>query len=284
MGDDTTTVDPKPTTTGEQPPKTAARPVAGPSFFDYATHSLLWLCRIDCTANEVRDGRYPRETQPLDRQKATDEGAKEALALAIRLEQGEHARRTMVQDKAKWLFTLAAGLLTIFTGMLVRRPTWYGVLGVVLVALPLLFATLLLLRFFGIERRSTPVVDAALLGATGKAAQLESLESHLVASAFNSGATDFLVDLYRASRRLAAVALCGVVALAVATVAAPTSNSLVEEVRGNPDLVRLLRGPEGPQGPQGAAGANGPVGPQGQTGPSGPAGACGCTAADGGGA
>jgi hypothetical protein len=267
---------------GGQPEAKAARPVAMPSLLDHAAHGLLWLCRIDCTADEVRDGRYPRKTQPLNREGATKDGATEALALAVRLEQGEQARRTMVQDKAKWLFTLAAGLLTLFSGMLVRRPTWYGVVGVVLVALPLLLATLLLIRFFGTERRSTPEVDQALLTAVGEKAQLESLDSHLLALAYNAGATDFLVDLYRASRRLAAVALCGVSMLAVATVVAPTSNSLVEEVRGNPDLVRLLRGPEGPQGDAGALGPVGAQGPAGPAGPTGQAGSCPCPTADGG--
>lgn len=275
MGDDKTTVE---TPATPEP----VRAVVKPTLLDRATHRLMSMCLIDCTTEEVRDGRYFRKAQAIEREKASDEGAREALALAVRLEQGEQARRAIVQDKAKWLFTLAAGLLTVFSGMLIRRPTWFGVLGVILVALPLLFATLLLLRFFGVERRSTPAVDAALLAAVGKTAHLESLESQLLASSFNAGATDFLVDLYRAALRLAAVALCGVVALAVATVAAPTSNSLVEEIRGNPDLIRLLRGPEGPQGPQGTTGADGPVGPQGQTGSRGPVGACGCAPLDGG--
>lgn len=279
---------------GDDPSAVASNAASGeqtkkeppPSFLDRATHRLLRVCSIDCSADEVRDGRYPRKRDPLGRDNTTDDGAREALALSIRLEQGELARRTMVQDKAKWLFTLAAGLLTLFTGMLVRRPLWLGVIGVLVVALPLLLATLLLLRFFGTERRSTPAIDAVLLGAIGKEAMLESLESQLIALAFNSGATDFLVDLYRASRRLTAIALCGVVAIAIGAVAAPTSSSLVEELRSNQELARSVRGLEGPQGAQGNPGALGPAGPPGPIGPtgsSGPAGACGCAPADGGG-
>lgn len=149
-----------------------------------------------------------------------------------------------------------------------RRPTWFGVTGVLLVAFPLLLATLLLFRFFGTERRSAPKVDSALVEAGAKVAQLEALESHLMATAYNAGATDFLVDLYRASRRLVAIALCGIVVLTIATVVAPATNpSIAEEVRGNADLIRILRGPEGPEGRQG---------------PPGPAGICSCQPSDGG--
>lgn len=260
----------------------AAKPQSKPSWLDVLTYCLLWLCHIDCTVTEIHDGRYRLTSPPLDRDKTEEEGVKEGLSQAIRLDQGEQSRRAMVQDKAKWLFTLAAGLLTIVVSLLAHRPLWFGILGVVIVALPLLLATLALLRFFGVERRSVPLIDAAVLNAKAKTAQLELLESHLKALDFNARATDFLVDLYRASRRLTAIALCGVLVLAVATVVAPTSTSLVEELRGNPDLIRLLRGPEGPAGQQGAPGSIGPAGAQGPVGPPGPAGTCPCGAGDAG--
>ena len=273
MGADSTDVD-KPTVPISPPQATAA-----PSLLDYLARGLLWACRIDCTAAELHEGRYPHKRWPLDREKAKDDGVREALALAIRLEEGEQARRMLVQDKAKWLFALAASLLTLFSGLLVGRPNWLIVLGVICVALPLLFAILLLLRFFGIELQSTPIIDSALLGATGIAAQIELLDSYLVSLPFNSGVTELLIDLYRASRRLSAVALCGVILVAIATVAVPMRNSLVEEIRGNADLVRLLRGPEGPQGTQGIPGARGPAGAQGETGLRGPEGSCPCAPA-----
>jgi hypothetical protein len=276
MGDESDPVTPK---VDRAEPKEETPPPT-PSRFAYVTYGVMRLCQIDCTADEVRDGRYPpRPVQPFDRSKATDEGSKEGLALAIYLDQGEHARRITVQDKARWLFTLAAAVLTLFSGMLVRRPTWFGLLGVVLVALPLLLTTLMLLRFFGTETRSTALIDSSLIEAAGSSVHLEALERHSRATAFNAGATDFLVDLYRASHRLTTFALCGVVVVSVATMLAPTSNTLVEEVRGNPDLIRLLRGPEGPEGKQGDVGAVGPAGPQG---PSGAIGRCSCPPVDGG--
>lgn len=44
-------------------------------------------------------------------------------------------------------------------------------------------------------------------------------------------------------------------------------SDLVEAIRGNPDLLRLLTGPRGAPGPQGPPGARGPQGPQGPQGP-----------------
>jgi hypothetical protein len=276
MGNDTTAVS-SADSEGE-PPKQQASKVNKASFFDRLTHRLMRMCDVDCSLDEVREGVYPRRKTVVSRETASDEGAREALALAIRLDLGEQARRLMVQDKAKWLFTLAAGVLTLFSGMLARRPVWFSALGVALVAVPLLMVVLLLVRFFGTERRSMPAIDDALLSATGKGALLESLESQLAATEFNARATDFLVDLYRASRRLAAVALSGIVVVVMVIVVAPTSNSLVEELRGNPDLVRLLRGPEGAPGPRGLEGGLGPVGPRGPPGDRGPPASCLCVA------
>jgi hypothetical protein len=288
MGDDKITV----SETGGSRPVGRARGTEKLSLPDRLTHRMLRLCLIDCTIGEVREQRYPRSVDAIDHVAATDEGVKEALFVAIRNELSEQARRTAVQDKAKWLFTLAAGLITLFSGVLAERPTWFSALGFVFVGLPLVIATLLLLRFFGVGRYSVPVVDSALLTAvTSKEAQIESLEGLLLAQSYNAGAIDYLVDLYRVSQRLVAVAVSLVVALAVATILVPSSSSLVKEIRGNPDLVRLLRGPEGqpgpggipgpsgtpgvtgPQGPPGPPGMPGVAGPQGPAGPRGPAGA-----------
>jgi hypothetical protein len=43
----------------------------------------------------------------------------------------------------------------------------------------------------------------------------------------------------------------------------PTKSTIVEQIRSNPDLIELLRGPRGPQGPGGPPGPTGPIGPPG---------------------
>jgi len=86
--------------------------------------------------------------------------------------------------------------------------------------------------------------------------------------------TSFLVDIYRAAFRALLVGL-GFLSIIAIMAYFPTGEpmrDLVRQLRGDPDLVRLLRGPEGPQGPAGPAGAPGPAGPRGPQGPRGLAG------------
>src|SRR4051794_4723365 len=123
-----------------------------PSFLDRLTYAVLRVGKIECTLEEVTHERYPLKSVTVDPVVASDHGIGEALDLAIRLEETEQARRTLVQDKAKWLFTLATGLLTLFAGLVARRPSWLLGLALLLVGGPLLLATLLLLRFFGIGK------------------------------------------------------------------------------------------------------------------------------------
>nr|WP_128797404.1 collagen-like protein [Corallococcus coralloides] len=232
---------------------------------DIWIYRLLRACRINCSLREVIRRRYPKESYVYgDISSATEFGIKGALEVMQRIDQSETSRRSILDDKAKWLFALASALLTVLTGIMTRLPFWAGFLGV-LAVIPLLLTGMLLLWYFGINNRSVPDISDKLLSyPTEIAIRRIILRNWSSTVAYNAANNSFHVDLYRAARRLVSVAYILVSLTAVlAFLASTKKNNILEEVRGNPELTELLRGPAGVQGPAG------PKGPQGEMGPTG---------------
>jgi len=249
--------------------------------FEWCVLRLLHVCGIDCTSEEVGRRRYTSTTAKVSIPSAKDctpQGVKCAADLALRLEEAEQRRRDAVDDKAKWLFGLASGLLTILTAILSQAPLWIGIFGLVAVV-SLVLVVLLLIWYFGITSRSIPSIDPSLVqSGDDKSAQYEVLTNIVAATRWNSGVTDFHVDVYRAARRLAAVALALVAAMALAGFIAARFQERITavEIRGTTQLAGMLRCLPGPSGPRGE---QGPKGDTGEVGPVGPASECDCPAA-----
>jgi hypothetical protein len=250
-------------------------------------HKLMRCCFVECSSDEVREGRHLGRAAPLSGFAASDASIKTCLETASRMETGENTRRQTIDDKAKWMFAVATAILTITVGI-VTRQSGVPVIVIGFAAISLLaVAAMLLLWYFGLRGYSHAVVDQDLLTASSElGAQRQLLDSLLTAVEWNTARNAFVADVYRAVRRLVVLSLLFVVAMAPIGLLfgneKDESEAIIKRLRGTPDLVRLLQGPPGPQGPTGAQGKDGPAGPRGDIGPiglrgpEGLTGACSC--------
>ncbi|MCP3065814.1 hypothetical protein LXT21_44310 [Myxococcus sp. K38C18041901] len=212
---------------------------------------------------------------------ATESGLEIALLTATRIEAAEDASRKLVDEKARWLLGVVLVLLPIVVGLATTFPPLVSLISLV-VALPLAWAGLLLLWYFGVDvKMMVALSDDLLMAGRKQTALRELIDSIDRCVRHNAAATDFFVDVFRAARRMVgtAVALMVFVAIGAAVYRTiPDPNDVVTRLRGDPSLVRLLRGSTGEPGPKGEQGPTGARGPQGVPGPPGK---CGCPDGEG---
>ncbi len=242
--------------------------------FGFLFWLALVLCGIECSRDAVRNRRYAR---PLDLPEST-ETIKPSDAL-MDAAQSEHAnaeaRRSIVDDKARMLLTIV-GLLIPVTATLASRLDLP-----VLVLAPLgcfLFSALILVGYLGIGNFMKPKLSADEMGLEGEKLKKQVIADLLQSARVNEQATDFLVDVFRASLRALLLGLILIVAISATAYlrAGDPTARLIQQLRSDPALIRELRGPQGPPGAtgvtgtrglQGDRGLQGPTGPQGQPGP-----------------
>jgi hypothetical protein len=189
----------------------------------------------------------------------------------------ERNRRESLDKKVSWLLTLSGILIPLSVKLIItsssQLPRWFHFPALLLVTGSLLLTAVLLLEYLAVGTFSQPIVDEPLLKANESERKCIVLNSYIDATRVNQDTNHYLVDLYRAARRmfsaaLTAVALLGLVAAALLTWGSTSQleDRLIQKLRSEPKLIDLLRGPVGPVGPQGPRGQRGEVGPRGERG------------------
>lgn len=234
---------------------------------------LFWIalraCGIECSLEEVRRRAYSRPDLPY---------GPDALVLSdtlldaatTDLDRAER-RRKVVDGKAQMLLTMV-GLLVPLTGVLALGLSW-PVLFIVPLACFLLSA-FILIGYLAVGRAMTPRLNGEEVRYDEARLKRQLIIDNIRSAHDTEGGTDFLVDTYRAALRSL---LGGLVSLSVLALIAnfPSDRStreLIRQLKSDPELVRILRGPQGPLGPIGPAGPVGPAGPSGPAGAPGPPG------------
>jgi hypothetical protein len=190
-----------------------------------------------------------------------------------------HARRALIDEKIKTLLTLTTVIVGIFSVVLTKFAS-------LLTALPpmvlLLLVVLIVAEYYSISFSGFPAVIPDLLSITDDDAFNRALaEQYLRANRFNDARVDYLAALYMLARRtfffgLFLVAVVGLGAAATSKADDESlKQSLVTELRSDPTLIELLRGPQGPSGAKGEQGDQGERGPPGLAGERGPPGSAG---------
>lgn len=260
---------------------------------------LLRLCGIDLSPEELQNGRYEGKN-PLSEAEPADEGDATTLEDLIKARyEAAGALREAVDKKIGWLLGLTGVLIPLSINLIIaaggKTPIWFPFLGLIFVTSPLVLTALLLLQYLGVGRWSQPQVDRDLLALAGAERKRRVLKDYIAAAHFNECVNRHLVDIYRAARRMFFVALIFLTFIGWLTVLwvtgiAPGSpeKRIVSDLRSDPELLKLLRGPIGPAGLPGTVGPKGdqgkpgnpglqgdrgpigPMGPQGERGPVGP--------------
>ncbi len=224
---------------------------------------------LEVEYDDVKAGTFKSRTPvPLRLDEAQDidlllDLAKDSVANA-------DARRTIITDKCKTLLTLGSLLLGLI-GLLLPKylafdPSWMRWLSAAAIAI-LFNAIVLLLMFFdiGTEMDVSLTQEDIPLNATDL--KKSFLNQYLECAAASENRTDYLVELYRASRFCFLSALTVVAGLVLASVVMNSpkdqTEQIVRELRANSTLTNLLRGPKGDEGRKGDRGDQGLKGERG---------------------
>jgi hypothetical protein len=226
----------------------------------------------DCTLADVLRGGYAK-------QKHTNLNLEGAHDLGVLLDESKvaldaaNARRLLVTDKCKTLLTLSSFLVTA-VGLLLPKSFDFGVLWMRIVCLVavllLLHAIVLLLVYLGVGWEQVTCVTQADVELSPDDLKKSLINEHLGCQVATDNRTDYLADIYKVAR---ACFLCAFFLIVILFAANYFRNKdpvddkrLIRELRSDPELLNLLKGPKGDSG---AAGPKGERGPKGAPGPKG---------------
>ena len=250
---------------------------------------LLRMCGIELTLAEATQGRYDLKN-PLAGVQPEDQGTATTIEDLIKVQyEATSTLREAVNNKIGWLLGLTGLLIPLSINLIVagigKMPNWFTFIALPFVTSPLFLAAVLLLQYLSVGSRAEPAVDSDLISASEPERKRKVLQDYISATHFNACVNRYLVDLYRAARRMFFVALVFITLtgwMAALWLACVTpgkfEKQLIRELRSDSDLLNLLKGPTGPTGRQGPPGATGDRGPQGavgapgERGPTGPPG------------
>lgn len=230
---------------------------------DFVTLVFIRLYGIeDCTLKNVREGRYESEIyKPYDLNNAIaldDILAESKVALKTAAD-----RRTTITDKCKTLLTLDSLLLAIVGALLPKsfefNSRWMRV--ACFCAIIFLLGTIvLLLVYFAIGREQLVSIeqgDINLDAINFKKSLINGYRSCFIST---NSRTDYLVDIYRVARSffiLAFIIIIFLFGISYFFSAPDDAERLSKELRANPNLIELLRGPKGDTGNKGDKGDKG---------------------------
>ena len=231
---------------------------------------------INISPEDVRTGMYRLRGNSPALHVTGKKVTSEAVSLAEDLFEDSRTRFSTVSTKVGTLLTVTSiavsGTLTSLSLIgFPSSPLFYFTF--LLTILVFLCTGWFLFKFLGVGRNAAPNLDQEFLDlapAKQKAAYVRSLIS---AVERNDLRNNFLVDIYKAGRRMCVLSFA--CALGLLTFAVldriGREDRFILKLRADPQLLELLRGPKGMPGATGAAGAAGPSGSKGDQGEKGSA-------------
>lgn len=234
---------------------------------------LLRLFFIDCSLEEVRERRYiaaPNGAAVVPGMMDVED-SDDFLGLAKEVFDQSEKRKATIDDKCKTVLTISSISMAIITSLLPRLPLPY--LGII----PLLFifaSAFLVLVHLNVSTFRYPTLDAEHARLDAATRRKRRITDYLKDARWNESVIDFHVDVYRASNRALRLGLLILLLFAVvgSIFGSTTEERVIQMLRADPKMIRLLQGPKGAPGPQGPRGEIGPSGPNGDSGPPGPKG------------
>lgn len=236
------------------------------NILDLLTYLSIRLYGIeDCSLRDIRRGSYDNvsvDSHDLNHAKDLDSLLAESKALL----NAANERRQVVTDKCKTLLTLGSLLLAIIGALLPKSfafdSVWLRIICFVAV-LFLLNTVVLLLVYFGVGHEQTVSLSQEEIELDAENLKKSLINQHFTCEAATDNRTDYLADVYKVARFFFMFAFFIVVILFAANyfskVEENESAKLAERLRGNPELINMLRGPKGDKGDKGDRGSSGPL-------------------------
>ncbi len=182
-------------------------------------------------------------------------------------------RRTLVTDKCKTIQALSAFLLTI-VGVFLPKAfdfewTWMRI-AFYIAALFLMNAITLLLIYLSVGAETVIAIDQAKARMAGAVLKKALLNSYGRCTVATDNRTDYLVDIYKVSRFCFMFAFTLIIVLFSISyfrhASATDADKIIQQLRSDPQLIALLKGPQGNIGPKGDTGNDGGRGGKGDKG------------------
>lgn len=227
--------------------------------------------------SHVAQRRYNRTGSVAIREVRPRKVTEDAITLATLLHDESMKRVANVGSKVSTLLSTSgiAVSATLTSLSLIGFPSsaffYVAFVGTALVFIVTLW---FLFEFLAVGTSAVPCLDQDFLDSTKDEKRAELVQAFISATEQNDLRNNFLVDVYKAGRRLCALSLVGAVLLVMIAVFSRSGREerLVQKLRSDQELINLLQGPRGPQGPAGKPGApgekgeRGPVGERGEPG------------------
>jgi hypothetical protein len=251
---------------------------------DCLTFVSIRIYGIECTFADVKKRAYSHARHAdlnLDDAKDLDTllaSAKDRFKDAI-------DRRAFVTDKAKTLITLNSALLAILAAFLPKAADFDSVSVSVLFyggVLLLLNALVIMWVYFDIKGETVLELQQTEVGLDKDNLKKSLVNSYLQCQVGTDNVTDYLADLYKTARFLFLAGFLVVFVIFSVNYFSRSQSSdaerIIQQLRSDPKLIELLRGPrgergdkgeQGERGPQGDRGSQGEKGQQGERGPQG---------------
>ncbi len=240
-----------------------------------ATRTFAGLARlvtgIKIPPEEVRRGMYRRSGRPGGLHITGKNVKPETVTLAKELFEESRSRISTVASKVGTLLTVTSiavsGTLTSLS--LIGFPSNLAFFAAFLVTIVVFISTgWFLFKFLAVGQISAPNIDQEFLDLTPEMTKAAYVRDLLAAADQNDLRNNFLVDIYRAGRRLCALSFACALGLVVFAVAdrIGREDRVIQKLRSDPQLLNLLRGPQGPPGTPGTAGSRGEKGERGDRG------------------
>lgn len=224
---------------------------------------------FEATYKDVQSRTWPNVTH-VDRN--LDNADSESLEQLLKCAECEFKdaadRRTLLTDKCKTLLGLASSLLALL-GIFSPKFNVDTIVSQVLfflTVLALLNSVSLLLYFFGVGPEAVVKAELSETNLGIQDLQKSLINKHYAAIAAKDNRTDFLVNVYEVAR------FFFLIALVLLTIAfsinifskkpeqSKKTDEIMRELRSQPELIEMLRGPRGNKGEKGEKGERGELG------------------------
>jgi hypothetical protein len=182
-------------------------------------------------------------------------------------------RRTFVTDKTKTLITLNSALLAILAAFLPKPAdfaSWEVNVAFYAGVILLLNALIVMWMYFDIKNETLVDVKQDEVGLDKDNLKKSLINSYLRCQVDTNNGTDFLADLYKTARFFFLFGFIVIFIIFSSSFFTRTPSNeterILEQLRSDPKLIELLRGPRGDTGPKGDQGEQGPKGEKGEKG------------------
>lgn len=224
----------------------------------------LRALRIDIELVDVQRAHYPIDASlgRLHLEQASN--LETLLAAEEKAFERENLRRDATEARARTLLTVVSIVFALIGLFGLAEAAGFTALWIfaVLAMLFSLMCVFLCLTVFAVGNQMTVTVRQEEVSLDNDNLKKSLINSYRLARQFNDSRTRYLIDVYRAARLSFLVSLVSLVAasaISVLSSAGNSSSAVVKELRGNPDLIDLLRGPKGERGSRGVPGRDAKV-------------------------